>query len=127
MSKNNKTIRTTISLKKSERDRLKEIARQSGLTVSYLLVSCTLEPHNIARFESRANFNIITTNITWDDVVTCCQTFTSSDSRNSIISILLRSDGSYKIDGNKGGLESLLKFTETIRVKGGLIIDMRIK
>jgi hypothetical protein len=114
------TIRTTISLRKSEHERLVEISKKHGLSVSYLLVSSALGSEHLAKI-LRDKFRITVTNIGWDKIIECCISFTGDNVSNEITVIMKRVQGLYIIDGNVDDVNNVLGFIDNLKSKGGKI------
>ncbi len=114
------TIRTTISLKKSEHEKLLEISKRYGLPLSYLLVSSVLGVDHVVRI-LRDKFRITVTNIGWDKIIECCISFTGDNVSNEITVIMKRVQGLYIIDGNVDDVNNVLGFIDNLKSKGGKI------
>ncbi len=114
------TIRTTISLKKSEHEKLLEISKNHGLPLSYLLVSSALGVEHLTRI-LRDKFRITVSNIGWDKLIECCTSFTGDNTNNEITVIMKRIVGLYIIDGNFDDVNHVFELIVNLKSKGGKI------
>ena len=124
------TIRTTISLRRSEHDALVKLC--GPLSLSAFLVTCALGPARTrwtAHLSNSANFKVcieVPENTTLNEIISACSHFTALDKTNTLNN-LKNVDGqniNIIIEGFSQRMEDVLELIQSLKKTGAVLISL---